>query len=200
MKAVRDFRLQGPAAFLIGAALVFASMHTPVRAQASITAADRNEIAKLAGPDWTIKSDETSVTIESTFDVYFVNLISRALPPPEFSHAITTEELRKETKPEHYVIRLEYGPALDRAELDRRVKRRHDLLERRGVTKDDWSGAITQFHAIKIPRYSGPNYSIYRILPDRPGLQFYPPSAVAKIGALKELLDVVRKPLLHPYD
>lgn len=160
---------------------------------------DRNRITETLGPDWIAAVKGTSIEITSTFEVFHVGIISRIHPPPEFNDTISREILLKEAKPERYVISLEYGTPLSSEETQQRIKERQrfaDILNYGAHGKNDWEKATEGFLKIRAPRYRG----IYRILPDHPGTQIYPPSAVAKIGAAKELLDAIFRHIRNAYE
>lgn len=160
---------------------------------------DRIRITETLGPDWIATVRGSSIEITSTFEVFHVGIISRITPSPEFNDSISRAILLKEAKPERYVIRLEYGAPLSSEETQQRIKERQrfaDILNYGAHGKNDWGKAAEGFLKIRVPRYRG----IYRILPDHPGTQIYPPSAVAKIGAAKELLDVIFRHIRNAYE
>ncbi len=160
---------------------------------------DRIRIKETLGSDWTATVRGSAIEITSTFEVFHVGIISRIIPPPEFSEATPRETLLKETKPQRYIIRLEYGAPLSSKETLQRINERQrfaDILNYGAHDKNDWEKAAEGFLKIRVPRYGG----IYRVLPDHPGTQIYPPSAVAKIGAAKELLDVIFRHIRNAYE
>jgi hypothetical protein len=149
----------------------------------------------LLRKDWIVKESEEGIRIESAFDVYMVAMGSRMNPPPEFTDAITTRDLEKETRSTKYVISLKYvKPCLSREELAVRKRERLEvgLLLLSGVrSKEAWADAVKKFESIDIPRYPhlDSGYDAYRVLPEGIAAKIYPPEAVRKIAAAKELID-----------
>jgi len=159
---------------------------------------DRKMIADTLGKEWTVTVAGDAIEIKSTFMVYWISLGDRVGPPaPVFNDATSQTALEQETKPEPYVIRLEYGQRLEPGEIRRRFAERQKFAETLvfgSASKDAWHKAEEGFSKIRVPRYDGWTCSIYRIVPDSGnvgGVRLYPPRAVAKIGAAKELLDAV---------
>ncbi len=160
------------------------------------------QLSKLLGKEWTISTSDTAIVVESTFDIWMVRMISRPNDPPKFVPSTGVEELSREAGREHYIIRLEYGPLVGRQEFEKLLLQRKqysDVLAY-GTNKGDWNEALSKYGDLRVPRYQGSGFSIFRVTPDRPVLQVYPVSAVAKIGAAKELMDAVLYRHVTPYD
>lgn len=157
----------------------------------------RKLIAETLGKEWIVTVHGDAIEIKSTFMVYWVGLISRASAPPEFRESTPRSVLAKESKRESYVIRLEYSNHLLPEELQRRIAERRkyaDVIDTGSKTKDDFGNAQKGLARVRLPRYTLFAHEIYRVVPDNGSAgssQIYPPSAVGKIGAAKELIDAV---------
>lgn len=157
---------------------------------------DSKRIAEILGKEWTVEGRDTEIIITSTFDVYQVVIAGRVTVLPEFSLTADPDAAASHAARERYVIRLEYDASLGDEELQKRLSERRrfvDLLKGR-LSRQARLEALEALRTLRIPRYYSGLNAVCRVLPDRPGGQIYPASAVSKIGGAKELLDAVLGP------
>ena len=147
-------------------------------------------IKRYIGEDWAVSAKDNVVTIESKFDVYHVAMMSRPTSPPPMDAG--PEILKKETRPEKYVIQLRYEKPLSKEELIRRRDERQkhaDVLNFGAKSKQEWSDALRAYLDGNVPRYRAAWCQVYRKIPDSLGTQAFPLDSLRKVGAAKELLD-----------
>jgi hypothetical protein len=163
----------------------------------------RAQIDEVLGKEWITSVSGNVIEITSTFDVFKVAMNARMDAPPDFNESVSQDVLAKEAKAERYVIRLEFSQPVSREEIQKRVIERQrfaDSLTYGAHGKTEWSDACDGFLSIRVPKYANSGFCIYRVLPDHPNHRIYPPSAVAKIGGAKELLDVILTHIRHAYE
>ena len=165
-------------------------------------AEDTARIAKtldeVLGDNWQVKANKKEITLTSKFEVFWILLISRGSPPPEFSDKTSRKTLMTETQPSKYVIHLRVEPAMSSEIYMQRSQEKHKLMKMmsanppiKDMTAERYEAMMEQFDKIELPRYRYPFCDIYEQLPDWRGSRIYPPKALQKIGGAKEILRVM---------
>lgn len=159
-------------------------------------------IRSAISEDWIVSVRGRVILLESKFKVYRIQSMARQYRMPELDSS--TAVLEKEAVPEKYIIKLEFEESLSQDEfVRRRMKKRElvDVLNFGTTSSEDWRKAIADASKIRVPRYRLGYCDIYRVLEtEGVGRRIYPLDAISRIGAAKEILDALFKPMESEYD
>jgi len=153
-------------------------------------------IKEVIGDDWTVTVNGQIVTIESKFDVFRIFKMSRPTPVPPLD--APTSELLKEAIPQKYVFRLRFEKPIEREEFIRRRSERQkhaDVLNFGAPSRTAWIEAAAEYVKIQVPHYRQGFYDIYSEPFESPSQHVYPLAAISKIGAVKNVLDTLFRPM-----
>jgi hypothetical protein len=162
---------------------------------ARVAERDAKALVPLLKEDWVVEVKQHEIVLTSKFEVFRESYHRAAGDEmPEFSDAITREELLTHGDPEKYMFRLEYARKLTREEYEKRFAERQRAAL--AMALGPWSkheGAIAHrvLDATRVPRYrsfAGGIFHIYESNSDLLSGRLYPPASVRKIGAAKAIL------------
>ncbi|MCW1921681.1 hypothetical protein OKA05_03895 [Luteolibacter arcticus] len=162
----------------------------------TLAAKDAKALEPLLKDDWVVEVKQHEIVLTSKFEVFRESL-HRPLNEgmPEFSDAVSREELLTHGAPEKYVFRLEYARALTREEYEKRLTGRQGAALAMALgpwSKHEGGVAYRLLDATRVPRYrsfmGGGAFHIYESNSDLFSGRLYPPASVRKIGAAKAIL------------
>ena len=154
---------------------------------------DAKVLEPLLKDDWEVVVKRNEIVLTSKFEVFSKSHYGALTNKmPEFSDALSRDELLAHVTPEKYVFRLEYARALTREEYEKRLAERQ--VAALAMAFGPWSkheAALAQrlLGETRVPRYQRQlKFHVYESNSDLLSGRLFPPASVRKIGAAKAIL------------